>query len=129
MARKRVKVYELEKDGATYWLTRYELGVRKGAKTYEEMIPAMKTNYGVWVNFVYPELVKLASTLPAKVEGADPAENYGRRGAPFARKFKELGKKFKAAKLAEVLRSLGVAPAAPVAAPPAPKVKEIPPLT
>ena len=126
--RKKVKVYELEKDGATYWLTKYEVGVRKGAKTYEEMIPAMKDNYGAWVVFALPEIAKVAQTLPDKIEGADPAVNYERRGAIFARKFRELGKKFKHFKLARALGTLGVATPTVVVTPPT-RVREVPPLT
>jgi hypothetical protein len=125
--RKKVKVYELPKDGATYWLSRYEVGVKNGAKTYEAMIPAMKENYGTWVQFALPEIAKVAQTLPDKIEGADPATNYERRGAPFARKFRELGKKFKVHKLTVALKTLGVVPAPEVVAPPA-RVREIPPL-
>jgi hypothetical protein len=125
--RKKVKVYELPRDGATYWLARYEVGVKNGAKTYEAMIPAMKENYGTWVQFALPELAKVAQTLPDKIEGADPATNYERRGAPFARKFRELGKRFKVHKLSVALRTLGVVPAPEVVAPPA-RVRELPPL-
>ena len=125
--RKKVKVYELPKDGAEYWQKRYEVGVRNGVRTYETMIPAMTQNYGAWVNFVLPEIVRVAKTLPEKIEGADPAANYERRGAPFARKFKELGKKFKVHKLTAALQTLGIAAAPEVVAPPA-KVRELPPL-
>jgi hypothetical protein len=125
--RKKVKVYELPRDGATYWLTRYEVGVKNGARTYEAMIPAMKENYGAWVQFALPEIAKVAQTLPDKVEGADPATNYERRGAPFARKFRELGKRFKVHKLTVALRTLGAVPVPEVAAPPA-RVRELPPL-
>jgi hypothetical protein len=125
--RKKVKVYELPKDGVKYWTERYEVGVKNGAKTYEAMIPTMKTNYGVWVNFALPEIVKVAQALPDKIEGADPATNYERRGAPFARKFRELGKKFKVHKLTVALETLGLKPVAEVSIPPA-RVREIPPL-
>jgi hypothetical protein len=126
--RKKVKVYELPKDGTTYWIGRYEIGVKNGAKTYEAMIPTMKENYGAWVQFALPEVVKVAQALPDKVEGADPATNYERRGAPFARKFRELGKKFKMHKLTVALKTLGVAPAPEVVAPPA-RIREVPPLS
>lgn len=126
--RKKVKVYELEKDGATYWLSRYEIGVKNGAKTYEAMIPAMKSNYGAWVNFALPEIAKIAEGLPEKVEGADPAVNYERRGAVFARKFRDLGRAFKKYKLSKALETLGVVPTSVgVPLPPA-RVREVPPL-
>ena len=129
MARRRkVKVYELEKDGATYWVTRYEIGVKNGAKTYEAMIPTMKNNYATWVSFALPEIAKIASTLPPKVEGADPAENYARRGAVFARKFRELGRAFKKFKLSKALETLGVVPTPTVVPPPPARVREVPPL-
>jgi hypothetical protein len=126
--RKKVKVYELEKDGATYWVSRYELGVKKGAKTYEEMIPTMRNNYGAWVAFALPEIAKVAQTLPEKVEGADPAVNYERRGAVFARLFRKLGKDFKKLKLRKALETLGVAPTPVVVPPPPARVREVPPL-
>jgi hypothetical protein len=126
--RKKVKVYELPKDGAKYWTDRYEVGVKSGAKKYEAMIPTMTTNYGVWVGFALPEIVRVAETLPEKIEGADPATNYERRGAPFARKFRELGKKFKVHKLKVALETLGIKPAVEVAVPPA-RVREVPPLS
>jgi hypothetical protein len=125
--RKKVKVYELPKDGVKYWAGRYEIGVKAGAKTYEAMIPTMTANYETWVNYALPEIVKVAQTLPAKIEGADPATNYERRGAPFARKFRELGKKFKMHKLTAALKTLGVVPAPEAVVPPV-RVRELPPL-
>jgi hypothetical protein len=126
--RKKVKVYQLEKDGATYWVSRYEIGVKNGAKTYEAMIPTMRNNYATWVNFALPEIVKIAKDLPPKIEGADPAVNYERRGAVFARKFRELGRAFSKFKLSKALESLGVVPTPEIIPPPPARVREVPPL-
>jgi len=129
MARRRkVKVYELEKDGGTYWVTRYEIGVKNGVKTYEAMIPTMRNNYATWVSFVLPEIARIAKDLPPKIEGADPATNYERRGAVFARKFRELGRAFKKLKLSRALETLGVVPTTAVVPPPPVKIREAPPL-
>jgi hypothetical protein len=88
----------------------------------------MKSNYGAWVNFALPEIAKIAKDLPAKIEGADPAVNYERRGAVFARKFRELGKAFNKFKLSKALESLGVVPTPVVVPPPPARVREVPPL-
>jgi len=111
---KKVKVYLLPRDGLTYWVERYRRGVEAGAEKYKAMIPYMESSYKGWASYTFTELVKVAQTLPAKVEGADPAENYSRRGAPFARLFKSLSKKYQLEKIA---RALTVAPPAPPAVP------------
>jgi hypothetical protein len=93
MAR-RIKVYTLAEDGKAYWERRYRSGVEKGAKRYEESIPTMTENYKKWIEFVYDDLVKLAERLPSKDPAASPAENYARRGAPFAELFRKKGQAF-----------------------------------
>jgi len=103
MARKRLKVYQVGLDGKTLWTRTYEAGVKDGVKTYESMIPYMVSNYSGWIDFVFDKLLETASKMPDKVEGADPADNYVRRGAPFARLFKELSKTYRKAKIAKAL--------------------------
>jgi len=110
MARKRVKIYQIGYDGKTLWRTSYEVGVREGAKKYEAKIPYMSANYIGWIDFVFDQLVETASKLPDRIEGADPAENYRNRGAPFARLFKELGSKYRKAKIAKVLAPIPTKP-------------------
>jgi hypothetical protein len=117
MARKRVKVYQIGPDGKTLWRTTYEVGVKEGVKKYEAKIPYMVSSYSGWIDFVFDKLVETAAKIPEKIEGADPAENYARRGAPFARLFKTLGREYRRTKIAKVL----------VPAPPA-KVREVPPI-
>jgi len=116
MARKRVKVYQIGFDGKSLWTNTYEVGVREGVKKYEAKIPYMVSNYTGWIDFVFDKLLETASKLPDKVEGADPSENYARRGAPFARLFKELGRTYRKAKIVKAVAP--TPPARPRALPP-----------
>jgi len=118
MARKRLKVYQFGLDGKTLWTNTYESGVKDGVKEYERKIPYMVSSYTGWVDFVFDRLLETASKIPDSIEGADPAENYARRGAPFARLFKELGRSYRKAKIAKAL-----APTPPA------RPKTLPPIT
>jgi hypothetical protein len=121
MARRKVKVYELPQDGITYWGGRYKAGVEAGAEKYKAMIPVMTSNYTNWINFVYKDLVELAQRIANIPKTDDPAVNYSRRGAPFARLFKSKGAQYKVHKIA---RAAGVTVPTPTPTPP-PKITEL----
>jgi hypothetical protein len=121
MARRKVKVYELPRDGLSYWENRYKTGVEQGAEKYKAMIPVMTTNYRNWINFVYNDLVKLAQEIAKIPKGEDPGLNYLKRGAPFARLFREKGAQFK---LHKITIAAGITPPTPTPTPP-PRIREI----
>jgi len=121
MARKKVKVYELPQDGLSYWESRYKAGVEAGAEKYKQMIPTMVSNYKNWISFIYKDLVELAQKIAKIPKTADPAVNYAKRGAPFARLFKAKGAQFKVHKIA---RAAGVTVSTPTSVSP-PEITEL----
>lgn len=102
--------------GKEAWLLAYRTGVEAGAEKYRAKVPIMSTGYSVWIDHVFDQVVATLATLPAKVEGGDPADNYARRGAPFARLFKRLAEDYKRKK-AEAIRRVVTPIPAPVATP------------
>jgi hypothetical protein len=74
-----------------------------------------------WIRFIYNDLVDLAKKIASIPKTDDPAENYVRRGAPFARLFKSKGAQFKVHKIA---RAAGVTVPTPTVTPP-PRITEL----
>jgi len=123
---KRAKIYT-SPDPVTEWQNKYRTGVEKGAETYARKKDEMAANYTQWISYVLPNILDLALKLPSIPKTDDPAENYRRRGAPFAYMFKRLSRGYREVKAKAAKERITATIATILGAPtPAPTPERVP---